>query len=389
MMDEALLAEIRLRQNRCRQIAADRGLDALLIVGAAPARVGDLVYLANFVPGMPGHVSRFHFRGRGYGLLLLSLDTPPILCSATGFLGGESAVDDIRVNADLAEAVTEAVNSAGLARGTLGLVGTDVISWAFHQDVTRQLPHVRLIPSDDVVMNLRTVKSDYELALLRHGATISDTVAEQLREYLRPGITELDVTTFIQRALQEHGVSRAFATCQSGVERSGEPFIVPVATERRLQNGDMVHMEINGRWQGYMIDICRSTVIGGPSAEQEQLLETILRMLEVTVDAARAGVVAEELERLAADGAQGAGFAEHFTLAYGGPGTYLGHSIGLGTDEPPLLMRGDKTPLKSGMVITFEPGLYRTALGGARIEDEILILEDEAVSLNNASRRWW
>lgn len=388
-MEEALRREIQQRQARCQHATAERGLDALLVVGTAPARAGDLLYLANFMPGMPGHITRFQFRGRGYGMLLLPVDRPPILCAATGFLGPEVAVEDRRIDANLPRAVAQAIASEKLTRGTIGLVGTDVISLSLYQDLVRELPGVHFTPADDIVMNMRTVKSPYEIAQLRQGAAIADEVAHLLQNYVTPGRTELEIASFIIRELSQRGINRAFATCQSGVARSGEPFTDPVATDRVLEAGDMVHMEINGRWNGYMIDICRSTVAGGPSSEQSDFLDVILRMLEDTVDAARDGIPAEQLEQLAAKIAGEAGLAQHFSLAYGGPATYLGHSIGLGNDEPPLLMAGDKTLLRTGMVITFEPGLYRTAMGGARIEDEILILEDGAESLNTSSRKWW
>lgn len=77
------------------------------------------------------------------------------------------------------------------------------------------------------------------------------------------------------------------------------------------------------------------------------------------------------------------------TRAFGGPATYLGHAIGLGVDEPPVLAKRDKTVLIPGMVITVEPGLYQTGHGGCRIEDEVLVTETGTEILNTFDRRWW
>lgn len=151
----------------------------------------------------------------------------------------------------------------------------------------------------------------------------------------------------------------------------------------------MVHMEINGKLDGYMIDICRSTVVGKASEEQIYILETTLEMLEESVAAMHPGVVSEELEKISGSIALAHGFTSNHTRAFGGPATYLGHAIGLGVDEPPVLAKRDKTVLIPGMVITVEPGLYQTGHGGCRIEDEVLVTETGTEILNTFDRRWW
>ncbi len=83
------------------------------------------------------------------------------------------------------------------------------------------------------------------------------------------------------------------------------------------------------------------------------------------------------------------GLGANHTATYGGPGTYLGHAIGLSVDEPPCLAKGDKTILVPGMILTIEPGIYRTEWGGCRIEDEVLVTETGFEVLNQYGRRLW
>ena len=73
------------------------------------------------------------------------------------------------------------------------------------------------------------------------------TLGQLLRERIVPGVTELEISDFIIAEMTKRGATHAFATCQSGVERSGEPFMFPAASSRVLEDGDLVHMEINGR----------------------------------------------------------------------------------------------------------------------------------------------
>ena len=214
--------------------------------------------------------------------------------------------------------------------------------------------------------------------------------ARELKEILRPVISEREVGRFIRASLTANGATGAFATCQSGA-RSREPYPndgMP-CSDKLIEDGDMVHMEINGFYNGYQIDVCRSTVVGAMSREQERILNICLEMLEKSVAATRPGIRAEELEAITGEIAVSHGLAANHTAAYGGPGTYLGHAIGLGVDEPPCLARGDKTLLVPGMVLTIEPGIYRTEWGGCRIEDEVLVTQNGHEVLNVFGRRFW
>ena len=387
-MEEVLLDEIHGRRERCLDEAAQRGLEALLVVGKGPERTGDLVYLANHRPLLPGHPRRYTFKGRGYSLLLMPLDQDPALAVTTPFYEDDLAVEEIRFGNDLPAVIGAMIREKGLARAEIGLVGTDIFPMALYQDLVRELPGVRFLAADDIVMNLRAVKSDYELSLLRKGAEIADLVCSEVKGFIAPGKKESQVGGLIIDLLLSQGVTMPFATCQSG-RRSQEPYDHVPVSEKVIEDGDMIHMEINGRFQGYMIDVCRSTVAGRISPEQSRLLELTLRMLDESIAATKAGVRAEELERISGRIALENGLGTNHTAAYGGPGTYLGHAIGLGIDEPPCLAEGDKTRLQAGMVLTIEPGLYRTPHGGCRIEDEVLVGADGPEVLNQDDRRWW
>lgn len=387
-MNAELIAEFESRIFKTRLEASRRAFDCLLIVALAPRRVGDLLYLANHQPLMPGVVRRFSFRGRGYSVMILPLDGEPCVVSSTPFFEKDIHIKNTKHSNNVIEEIGKVVREMGLDRGDIGVVGMDVISAALYRDLEKELYRAKFYHADDIVMNLRTVKSPYELKIMRQGAQIADEVARLLKEYLRPGLTELDVYRFITSELTKRGVSGAFATCQSGW-RSETPYELAPATEKIIEDGDMVHMEINGNISGYKIDICRSTVVGKIKDEQRRILDVALKMLEDSFAATKPGILAEDLEKITGEIAYANGFHHNHTNAYGGPGTYLAHSLGLGTDEPPIIARGDKTILVPGMVVTLEPGLYNTGYGGCRIEDEVLVTEDGAEALNTFDRKWW
>lgn len=382
-----LAADVQRRWQACRHAVALRGGDGLLVVSRAD-RSGDLYYLAGHRPGMAGHVTRGRLRGRGHGALWLPLEGPPVLMVTTPFYEG-GWTEQVRIDTDFPRLVGETLRESGAGRASVGLVGEDILSVLLHREIVQHLPGVRWLPCDDVVMTARARKSPYEIACLRAGSAMADRVGARLRPFLRAGLRESEVAAFITGELLREGAQTAKATCQSGVARSGEPITYPVASSRVLEAGDMVHMEINGSADGYLIDICRSTVIGEASAAQRRLLELCLRMLEATIEATSPGVPAAQLCAVAGAVAAREGMAHHFAVDFGGPATYVGHAIGVGNDEPPILGLGDQTPLLPGMVLTPEPGLYRTSVGGCRIEDEVLVTETGCEVFTKVARRWW
>lgn len=387
-MNIELTREFESRIEKTRIEASKRGFDCLIIFGLAPRRVGDLLYLANHQPLLPGHPRRYTFRGRGYSAIVLPITDEPYLVASTPFFEKDIFLKNIRYGNNLIEEISKVVIKKNLTKADIGIVGMDILSAALYYDLKKELTQVKFYHADDIVMNLRAAKSPYEIKILKDGAKIADEVGKLVREYIRPGLREIDVYNFITNELTNRGIVNAFATCQSG-NRSETPYELVPASDKIIEDGDMVHMEINGKYQGYMIDVCRSTVVGKSNERQRHILDVTLEMLEKSVEAVKPGITAESLEVISGEIALKYGFKNNHTNAYGGPGTYLGHAIGLGVDEPPVLAKGDKTILVPGMVLTIEPGLYNTSYGGCRIEDEILVTENSFEVLNTYDRKWW
>jgi len=387
-MDIELSREFERRICNTREEALKRGFSCLLIFGLAPRRVGDLMYLCGHQPLLPGHPRRFTFKGRGFSVIVLPMESDPYLLTTTPFYEKELYIKDVKYGDNLPEEIAIAVKRYGLEKADIGIVGMDILGVSLYEDLKKELYQARFFHADDIVMNLRASKSKYEIDILRKGARIADEVADLLRDFLKPGLKEEDVYKFITSELIKREVTGAFATCQSGLRSETAYDLIP-ASDKVIENGDMVHMEINGKYQGYMIDICRSTVVGSANEKQIEILNTTFEMFEKTVTAMRPGITAESLEKISGGIAMDKGFDCNHTRTYNGPATLLGHAIGLGVDEPPVIVSGDKTILVPGMVITIEPGLYKTGYGGCRIEDEILITETGHENLNNSEKKWW
>jgi Xaa-Pro aminopeptidase len=185
-------SEMKARVQRVRELAGMRGFTGLLVVGRAPDRNGDLLYLCDHVPMLAGHPSRFAVRGRGLGILYIPTDSKLglQLAVSTPFYVPGVGVEKTVANPNIVAAAAEILKGAGVSGETIGLVGMDVISAMNFAELLQYNPTIRFVEADDLVMNLRAVKSERELAALRTGSRMADEVGELLRERIVAGVTE-------------------------------------------------------------------------------------------------------------------------------------------------------------------------------------------------------
>jgi len=145
-------------------------------------------------------------------------------------------------------------------------------------------------------------------------------------------------------------------------------------TPRIVESGDMVLLDCGARYSGYSSDIARTTVAGDPSSSQRELLATVRTMYVESRSLLKPGIDVRKISERAHLVARSAGY--DFIHA-------LGHGIGCDIHEYPLI---DAVPqeinLEEGMVVTIEPGLYVEGLGGARLENTILIGADGPIELS-------
>jgi Xaa-Pro aminopeptidase len=110
-------------------------------------------------------------------------------------------------------------------------------------------------------------------------------------------------------------------------------------------------------------------MLGDPSAEQAELIELVTAAQALGVAAVRAGVPAREVDAACRTAIADAGLGEHFTHG-------TGHGIGLRIHEAPWVNATSTDTLVAGAVVTVEPGVYRGSLGGVRVEDSLVVLDD-------------
>ena len=227
-------------------------------------------------------------------------------------------------------------------------------------------PKAQLTACDELLEDLRAIKSDDELEALQRAAGVVDRVVEQLAGIAAPGVTEAEFATeCVLRLRAEGGESLPFSPLLLTGARSALPHGLPGPTP--IAAGDLLIVDIGTSVDGYCADITRTFVVGAdPSDRQSEVFETVHAAQRAAIAAAQAGAPARTVDHAARSVIVEAGYGRHFIHR-------TGHGLGLDVHEPPYLTATNDQLLQPGMVVTVEPGIYIEGWGGVRIEDDIVV----------------
>lgn len=241
-------------------------------------------------------------------------------------------------------------------------------------------PGIELADCAPLMASLRLTKSDLEIRWLEIAARATDQAAAAVREFIRPGVTEAELAGFLVREITAAGAQAPafFPTVQAG---AGATLPNSVPTSRRLELGEVVVVDFGAEYEGLRTDVCRSFAVGGPgtvSHEAREIHRVVLEAQQAAIGAVAPGRPAADPHRAALAVIENAGYAAHFTHA-------VGHGVGYEVHEPPSLAAHNEEPLRPGMVVSIEPGIYVDGIG-IRIEDVVLVTADGCRVLTTADR---
>ena len=221
---------------------------------------------------------------------------------------------------------------------------------------------------DRLIADRRCVKTPTELDAMRRAQEMTDDTFAYITERIAAGRTEreimLDMEVYMRR-LGSEGVAFAFVVVSG--KNSSLPHGVP--TDKVIERGDFVTMDFGAVVDGYRSDMTRTVAVGAVSDEQRRVYDTVLAAQTAALAAIRAGAVCKDVDKIARDLIDAAGYIGCF-------GHALGHSIGIGVHESPSLSPRCNTVLKVGTVMTVEPGIYLEGKFGVRIEDLVAVTEN-------------
>ncbi|PLT34745.1 Xaa-Pro peptidase family protein [Bacillus sp. V5-8f] len=235
-----------------------------------------------------------------------------------------------------------------------------------------------LVPLSGVIEKLRLIKTASEIKILKEAAEIADAAFTHIAEFIRPGLTELEVSNELEFFMRKQGASSSsFDTIVASGLRGALPH--GVASSKIIEKGDLVTLDYGAYYNGYVSDITRTLAVGKPSAELKDIYDIVLEAQVRGMAGIKPGMTGKEADALTRDYIADKGYAEYF-------GHSTGHGIGLEVHEGPALSIRSDTVLEPGMAVTVEPGIYIPGVGGVRIEDDTIITSDGNESLTHSTK---
>ena len=237
-----------------------------------------------------------------------------------------------------------------------------------------------LVPTVDLVEQLRAVKDAAEIDALRRACEVADRALAELIEAggIRPGRSEREVGLDLDQLMRVLGASDpSFETIVAAGANSAIPHHRPTGAE--LAVGDFVKLDFGATVDGYHSDMTRTLVLGPPADWQFDVYRLVHVAQAAGRDAAVIGASGAQVDAAARDVIAEAGLGAEFSHG-------LGHGVGLQVHEAPSLARESPSTMAQDMCVTVEPGVYLPGRGGVRIEDSGVIRPDGYHVLTLTSR---
>ena len=272
----------------------------------------------------------------------------------------------------LREALTNATKSLKIVRFDSGELTVSQL-----ENMTEQLS-CELQKIAPVVPKLRRRKTEPEIERMQLAALATDFAMAEVVPMLTQGLTERDIRDELDYRMRRHGAEfTSYDTIVASGPNAARPHHRPVS--RRIETGDSVVIDVGGLVDGYHSDMTRTFLIGDVDPVLSEMHDVVSQSQLLGLAAVKAGVLAQDVDKICRDYIAEAGFATEFTHS-------TGHGVGLQIHEMPWVRNGFAEPLEVGEVVTVEPGVYREGLGGVRIEDLVVVTQSGCRILTSSKK---
>lgn len=228
----------------------------------------------------------------------------------------------------------------------------------------------KLVPSRGLVSQLREVKDAYEIEVMQTATTIQEQALLAVLPTIRAGQSEMEIAATLEMEMKKRGSSRCWFDSIVGAKSNGalphyRPGFETVAA------GQPLLIDWGSTYLGYGGDMTRTFSMGTWSPKMREIYGIVRDAQEKAAAALAPGRRAHEIDRIARDHIERAGYGKEFNHG-------LGHGLGMSKEPPYLNPLWPDMELVPGHVVTVEPGIYLPGIGGVRIEDLYVITETGA-----------
>lgn len=253
----------------------------------------------------------------------------------------------------------------------------DRLPYAETVEIRNKMRPIKFKPLTNMLDRYVQPKSEGELGNIKKACEILIKTYEDSLEYIKPGMTEKDLAIELSYNLMKNG-------------SEGDPFPIIVGAgphgahvhgkpgDRKLRKTEILLIDIGARYNGFVAGITRTIGIGKVPKEQKDIYKVIKAAQKKAIDNILPGMKASYIDELARKVIRDAGYGEYFEHP-------LGHGFGLTNDEKPLIYHTeDEQMIPLDSVLAIEPGIYIPGKFGMRIEDNVLVTQDECVRLTDS-----
>lgn len=211
------------------------------------------------------------------------------------------------------------------------------------------------------------VKTPEELLLIMKAEAMGDAAFEHMLDFIKVGMTEKEIADEIERVLRAMGAEGlSFETIAVSGVNSNQPHGEP--SDKRLEEGDFLTMDLGALYKGYCGDMTRTVAIGYATDEMKKIYDIVLKAQLAGLAAVKAGVRCADVDRASRSIIEEAGYGEFYIHG-------TGHGVGTEVHEPPTLNGRSEEILQENQAVTVEPGIYLPEKFGVRIEDLAIVTD--------------
>lgn len=248
----------------------------------------------------------------------------------------------------------------------LGISGYLVMSLQVYESIKKSLPGAEIIKADDIIVSLRSIKSNNEIVLMREAYRISELALESVLKKIKPGMTEFQVVGIAQEVMYRNGAEyeghpQYVLSGRSSADGISRP------SHKKIKKNEMIQLDIGARVGGYSSSVGRPICIGKMQSDMKKLVEVGLSAHWKTIEWMKPGVPAKEVVKKYYKFIEDKGYGKN--ILYGPC-----HGIGLIEVEQPWMELTSNYKLAPGMTFQVDTFLY-TKDYGLRWENGVVITE--------------
>ncbi len=238
--------------------------------------------------------------------------------------------------------------------------------------------HAELKPAQQLASGFRGVKEPWEIERMIRAQEIADKTMAEIFPLIKEGMTEKELAAEIIYGFYRNGADNlSFDPIVVSGPNTSLPHGVP--SDRKLQKGDFITMDVGVMLDGYCSDMTRTVALGYATEEMKKVYQIVLEAQLAGIAATKAGVPGADIDGAARKVITDAGYGAYFGHSYG-------HSLGLEIHEAPNASARNQEPMPAGAVVSAEPGIYLPGKFGVRIEDVVVITEDGCTNITKTPK---